>query len=197
MILSWAITLRPQPPTTNEFSSNAPRFWNFELLAVKCGSLCLCLSPLVWGPGPCQHFLNKLSPCYSLTVRWGAINTWQFFTVIMMLRTSQIAFPFLSRRTMTYLFPLMGFWSSRHSSWPWSRVETRLGWFTSSLGMTYTILCLVFPRTGSHACQRFGFLIQGWGFRKVGVMSIRVGVLPGYILRKNRERNIQLNFWNN
>ena len=109
MILSWAITLRPQPPSTNEFSSHAPRFWNFELLEVKCGSLCLYLRPLVWGPGPCQHFLNKLSPCYSLTVRLGANNTWQFVTVIMMLRTFQMAFPFLSRRTMTYLFPLMGF----------------------------------------------------------------------------------------
>ena len=65
--------------------------------------------PFGLGTWSLPAFLNNLCPCYSLTVRLGAINTWQFFAVIMMLRTFQMAFPVLSRRTMTYLFPLMGF----------------------------------------------------------------------------------------
>ena len=165
-------SLRPQPPTTNEFSSKAPRFWNFEVLGVEGGSLYLCVCPFVWGTGPHQHFLNKSSPYCSVTVRLGAINNWQFVAVIMTLETFQMAFPFLSRRTKTYTYSLWwGFNQADIGHDPWPIVVTRLCWLIFGLG---TGLCLVFPRTDSHAYQSFGFLIKGQGFGRVGIGYIRM-----------------------
>lgn len=151
-------SLRPQPPTANEFSSKAPRFWNFEVLGVEGGSLYLCVCPFVWGTGLHQHFLNKSSPYCSVTVRLGAINNWQFVAVIMMLQTFQMAFPFLSRRTKPYAYSL--WWDFNQADIghdPWPIVVTRLCRLIFGLG---TGLCLVFPRTDSPAYQSFGFLIK-------------------------------------